>query len=279
MQQYYQRQMTTYWVHAAFALNSVSLLFNLLSIFLPWISFTGETASQRVFNQLIPGTQNTGSVYLFQTVGCTKLIDGPSTAIQKSCTLIELSYLPDTVSYLYTASNVAISFMSISLPFNLLCLLFSYARAYNKGLVFYERMETFQRHPWAIRGLCIAVWICSVISFSSYSGVIGQKFNINTDGAILGFGGAQNRRWLYGGGFALCTLTAILSMMIVFVDLRAPRETGVLPPPAVATAIQKPYISPQANYRPYAGAAASGGAVVTANPFGASPGDSENRQV
>jgi hypothetical protein len=48
---------------------------------------------------------------------------------------------------------------------------------------------------------------------------MNSKFNLDRDGVVLGFQGLNNKKWNYGGGFALSIIVFILSSLnIVLVN-------------------------------------------------------------
>jgi hypothetical protein len=118
-----------------FGVSSLNFLLNLVSILTPWVMFSATTPSQRVFNQLIPGTTNTGVLNLYNSVACiTKDDVMTNNEIQSSCIMIMTSYFPEAIKYIKYASNTAIIFTSISVPVTFITLIISYLRVYNSYL-------------------------------------------------------------------------------------------------------------------------------------------------
>jgi hypothetical protein len=192
-----------------FTVNSVSILLNLISILVPWLSFSATSPSQVTFS-----STNTGSIYLYQTVGCSTYTDSvPSNVVKGSCSLITISNLPDTLSYIKNAANVGLAFTILSLFTNIFSGFIEYLSAFNKTSLIPMKLS-FLGHintPILLNSL---IMIFNIIAFSSFSALINSNFNMNTDGMVLGFGGTTNRSWNYGGGFGLSIVVYMLSTVI-----------------------------------------------------------------
>lgn len=186
---------------------------NLISILTPWLVFTANTPGQSNFGQTIPASDNSGSIYLYQTLGCTKYTNAvAATSPQGICSLITISNLPETLGYMRDAANTGIAFTILSLVSNVISLTFIYLAAAKKLHILFD--ENGHKVRYFIVGSNIAVVMFNVIAFSTFSGIFNAKFQMNTDGLLIGFAGTQNRTWNYGGGFGLSIVVAILSAFI-----------------------------------------------------------------
>lgn len=55
------------------------------------------------------------------------------------------------------------------------------------------------------------VLLFNIIAFATFSGIMNSKFNVNTDGLLIGIVGNERRSWNYSGGFGLSIVVSILS--------------------------------------------------------------------
>jgi hypothetical protein len=178
--------------------------------------------------QTIPASDNTGSIYLYQTIGCTKYVNSVlPTSAQAICSLITTGNLPSVLGYMKDASNVAIAFTILSLLVNIISLFFMCLIALKKlSMVFSE--EGAYKVRYCIVGSNLIVMLFNTIAFASFSGLFNAKFQLNTDAMMIGFGGAQNRSWSYGGGFGLSIVVSILTGCIAVAEYLHKRDQGHL---------------------------------------------------
>ncbi len=198
---------------AVFYVNGLSWLLNFISILVPWVSFSANTPSQRVFNQLVPGTESTGSIYLYQTLGCAKYVDAVAdNQAQASCSLITTGNLPQMLGYMKDVSNVGMAFTILSLVANTISVTTTYLfSTEGKGLETVFGEQPFYRARYTVLGTNSIVFVFNSIAFGVFSALMNAKFVLNTDGLLIGFSGTQNRTWNYGGGFGLSIVVTLLS--------------------------------------------------------------------
>jgi hypothetical protein len=196
---------------AVFYVNGLSWLLNFISILVPWVSFSANTPSQRVFNQLVPGTESTGSIYLYQTLGCAKYVDAVAdNQAQATCSLITTGNLPQMLGYMKDSNNVAIAFTILSLFANSISLVTTYLFS-KEGLETIFGEQPFYRARYTVLITNSIVFVFNSVAFGVFSALINTKFVLNTDGLLIGFNGTQNRTWNYGGGFGLSIVVTLLS--------------------------------------------------------------------
>ena len=204
--------------------NTVSAGFNLLAILLPWLTFSANTPSQRMGMQILPATKNTGSMYLYQTLGCSEYVDDIASNVARgACSLITTGNLPQMLGYMKNAMNVGLAFTILSFLANLVSFVIVYYKVSDK-LDALLGEQSFQKGRYAIVTTNSMILVFNCIAFGSFSGLINMNFNVNSDGFLIGFGGLQDRTWVYGAGFGFSIVVAILSGCIVGAELLHKRD-------------------------------------------------------
>lgn len=205
-------------------IGGLSVVLNFISILVPWLSFGANSPSQRILNQLTPATESTGSIYLYQTLGCTKYVDSVApTSPQATCALITTGNLPQSLAYMKDASNVAMAFTILSLITNVISLFFMSLVAVKRLTLIFDENGAY-RARLIIVGSNLTVMVFNIISFGTFAGIFNAKFGLNTDAPLIGFGGTQNRSWGYGGGFGLSIVVTIISSVITVTEYLHKRD-------------------------------------------------------
>jgi hypothetical protein len=205
-------------------LNVLSFLFNIISVFTPWIVYSATTPSKTILGQTFPGASNSGYLYLYESVGCThKDYVLYTNEFKNVCSMIMIHDLPKPVSYITEASSYTLSFMCTVLIMNFISICLAYLRAVDIIVMIPEKLWCL-KDEYLVIIITVLNALFQITSFGIYIGFMNSKFNMDIDAPLIGFQGTENKMWYYGGGFGLCITTFIFNLFVIILEIIAIRK-------------------------------------------------------